>query len=147
MKLVYILFLLFSLSLAAAEQPKALFIISDDLSSRAIPGYGKTQCKTPNIDRIVAQATVFKNTYCQYPVCGASRASFNSGMYPHKIGILSNNTSAFEKNLGSRLTMTQNFIKHGYYAPRIGKMYHMLIPGNITKGITVFRSGSRRIVQ
>ena len=32
--------------------------------------------------------------------------------------------------------MTQNFMKHGYYAPRIGKMYHMLIPGNITEGIS-----------
>lgn len=136
MKFVYVCLLLLSCGISAQEKKNVLFIISDDLSSRALPAYGNSQCKTPNIDRIVSQGTLFKNTYCQFPVCGASRASFMSGMYPHQTGVLSNNISQFEKNLGSRLTMTQNFMKHGYYAPRIGKMYHMLIPGNITEGIS-----------
>lgn len=136
MKFVCVLLVLISLSLLGEEKKNVLFIISDDLSPRALSIYGNTQCKTPNIDRIVSQGTVFKNAYCQFPVCGASRASFMSGLYPHQTGVLSNNISAFEKNLGSRLTMTQNFMKNGYYAPRIGKMYHMLIPGNITEGVS-----------
>ena len=134
---IILLLLLSSFLVNAADKPNVLFIISDDLSSRALPAYGNKQCKTPNIDRLAQQGTLFKNTYCQYPVCGASRASFMSGMYPHAIGILSNGAStSFTAKLGTRLTMTQNFIKNGYYAPRIGKMYHMLIPGNITEGVS-----------
>ena len=128
-----ILALSFQLS---AEKYNVLFIISDDLSSRALGCYGNTQSKTPNIDKLATQGTLFKNTYCQYPVCGASRASFMSGMYPHQTGVLGNNTGAFKTKLGSRYTMSQNFYKQGYYSARIGKIYHMLIPGNITDGIS-----------
>ena len=120
----------------SAEKYNVLFIISDDLSSRALGCYGNKQSKTPNIDKLAGQGTLFKNTYCQFPVCGASRASFMSGIYPHQTGVLGNNTSSFDKTLGSRYTMTQNFHKQGYYSARVGKIYHMLIPGNITDGIS-----------
>lgn len=120
----------------AAEKYNVLFVISDDLSSRALGCYGNTQCKTPNIDKFASQGTVFKNAYCQYPVCGASRASFMSGMYPHQTGVLGNNVHSFESKLGSRYTMSQNFYEQGYYSARIGKIYHMLIPGNITEGVS-----------
>ncbi|MCM8527584.1 MAG: sulfatase [Lentisphaeraceae bacterium] len=119
-----------------AEKYNVLFIISDDLSSRALGCYGNDQCQTPNIDRLASQGVRFNNTYCQYPVCGASRASFMSGMYPHQTGVLGNNVSSFEKKLGSNYTMSQNFYKQGYYSARIGKIYHMLIPGNITEGVS-----------
>lgn len=129
-------FLAFSSQLSA-EKYNVLFVISDDLSSRALGCYGNTQCKTPNIDKFASQGTLFRNAYCQYPVCGASRASFMSGMYPHKIGVLGNGgAESFSANLGSRYTMSQNFYKQGYYAARVSKIYHMLIPGNITEGVS-----------
>ena len=42
---------------AQADEPKlnVLFIISDDLTSRALSCYGNTVCRTPNIDRIAAR--------------------------------------------------------------------------------------------
>ncbi|MFT5905590.1 MAG: iduronate 2-sulfatase [Cryomorphaceae bacterium] len=124
-------------STLVAEKYNVLFIISDDLSSRALGCYGNTQCKTPHIDKLATQGIRFKTAYCQYPVCGASRASFMSGMYPHKIGILGNGQSGlFTKKMGSRYTLSENFHKQGYYAARVSKIYHMLIPGNITEGVS-----------
>lgn len=135
-KIFIITFLALSSQLFA-EKYNVLFIISDDLSSRTLGCYGNDQCKTPNIDKLATQGTRFTNTYCQYPVCGASRASFMSGMYPHKIGVLGNGDSeAFTSKMGSRFTMSQNFYNQGYYAARVSKIYHMLIPGNITEGVS-----------
>lgn len=134
-KIFLVLLTLLCLNLPA-EKYNVLFIISDDLSSRALGAYGNEQCQTPNIDKLASQGTLFTNAYCQFPVCGASRASFMSGMYPHQTGVLGNNTNPFNSRLGSRYTMSQNFYKQGYYAARVGKIYHMLIPGNITEGVS-----------
>jgi iduronate 2-sulfatase len=42
---------------ADAPRLNVLFIISDDLTSRALSCYGNTVCRTPNIDRIAARGT------------------------------------------------------------------------------------------
>ncbi len=71
-----------SLSLGYAtepEKPNVLFLIADDLNT-ALSGFGHPQCKTPNIDRLAERGVKFENMHCQYPVCGASRASLMSGL-------------------------------------------------------------------
>ena len=137
---VCLIFALISFIQAETTKPgkyNVLFIISDDLSPRALACYGNTQCKTPNIDKLAKAGVRFTNTYCQYPVCGASRASFMSGLYPHQTGILGNGHSeAFTTKMGSRFTMSQNFKEQGYYAARVGKIYHMRVPGDITAGVS-----------
>jgi iduronate 2-sulfatase len=123
-------------AIAAAEKPNVLFIISDDLSKMALGCYGNEQCQTPNIDRLSREGMKFERAYCQFPVCGPSRAAMMSGMYAQTIGVTGNGMSEqFTKNLGDRPSMSQHFMNHGYYAARVSKIYHMLIPGNITEGV------------
>jgi iduronate 2-sulfatase len=120
----------------AADKPNVLFIISDDLSAEALGCYGNTQVRTPNIDALATRGMRFTQAYCQYPVCGPSRAALMSGMYCQKIGVTGNGSAdRFTKNMGDRPTMSQLFIQNGYYAARVSKIYHMLIPGNITHGV------------
>lgn len=38
---------------------------------------------TPNIDRLAAQGTLFRNAYCTNPICCPSRANMLSGTYTH----------------------------------------------------------------
>ncbi len=74
---ISIFFLLTPLLLAAdspTQQPNIILIVSDDLTSTAIQSFGNKTCNTPNIDRLAAEGVTFNRTYCQYPVCGASRA-------------------------------------------------------------------------
>jgi len=116
------------------SRPNVLFIISDDLCT-ALGGYRHPQCKTPNLDRLAARGVLFEKAYCQYPVCGPSRASIMCGQYPKALGTMSNGQgSAFRKRYPDLVTMPQLFRRHGYHAARVSKIYHMGIPGDILKG-------------
>lgn len=117
------------------ERPNVLFVISDDLGAQALPVYGNAQCKTPNVDRLAARGMVFNRAYCQYPVCGPSRAALMSGMYPQTIGVTGNGSSdRFTEVLGDRPSMAQLFRRFGYNTRRFSKIYHMRVPGDITAG-------------
>jgi iduronate 2-sulfatase len=116
--------------------PNVLFIISDDLTAGALSCYGNSQCRTPAIDALAARGTRFTRAYCQYPVCGPSRASMMSGLYPESLGIMSNGAATkIVKNLGQRPSLAQLFKQQGYISERVSKIYHMLIPGDITRGV------------
>jgi iduronate 2-sulfatase len=135
------LVLLASVTPARAAEPRlargeanynVLFIISDDLTYTALSCYGNKVCRTPNIDRIAARGTRFTRAYCQGTYCGPSRASFMSGYYPHATGVLGYKNP--RPKIGDRLTWSQLFMTHGYYAARVSKIYHMGVPGGIEKG-------------
>ena len=67
------------------DKPNILFIAVDDLNDWA--GYrGHSEVITPNMDRLAKKGTWFSRAYCQYPVCGASRASVMTGLYFHQLG-------------------------------------------------------------
>jgi len=70
---------------AQAEKPNVLFIAVDDLNDWA--GYrGHKQVLTPNMDKLASQGVAFTEAYCQYPLCGPSRASVMSSLYYHDFG-------------------------------------------------------------
>ena len=82
--LIQLFIFLFSgcfLASAKKSKPNVLFIMSDDLNT-ALSGFGHPQCKTPELDKLASRGLCFENMHCQYPVCGASRASLMSGLYP-----------------------------------------------------------------
>lgn len=117
----------------AEKKMNVLFIIADDLTTTAVSVYENKISQTPNIDGLAATGTRYTRAYCQYPVCGPSRASFLSGYYP-------NATQTFgyvsgRENIGpDRNTWPQLFKNSGYYTARVSKIYHMGVPGDIEKG-------------
>jgi arylsulfatase A-like enzyme len=44
------------------------------------------EVETPNIDKLANEGALFSNFYTVAPLCTPSRASFMSGLYPHKTG-------------------------------------------------------------
>ncbi len=118
----------------APKKPNVLFIISDDLCT-ALSGFGHPQCKTPNLDRLARRGMIFERAYCQYPVCGPSRASIMTGQYPTAIGTTKNGSgSEFRSRYPDLMTMSRFLRTQGYYAARVSKIYHMGIPGDILEG-------------
>ena len=95
-----------------------LLIVSDDLKADAINCYGNQTAHTPNIDKLASAGTLFQSAYCQGTVCAPSRASFMRGRY-------------FGKN---EITWGEHFQKHGYSSVRVGKIFHMRVPGDIIGG-------------
>ena len=102
-----------------AEQIKnVLLIISDDLKASSLGCYGNKICKTPNLDRLAANGMVFERAYCQGTWCAPSRLSFMHSRYEGSDG----------ENMGSY------FRSQGMHSARVGKIYHMRVPGDIIAG-------------
>ena len=114
-----------------APRLNVLFLICDDLNCD-LGCYGHPVVQTPNIDRLAKRGVRFDNAYCQYPLCGPSRASFMSGLYPDQT-LIHRNAVRIRERLPNILTMSQLFRKHGYTAVRIGKIYHYNVPADIGK--------------
>ena len=111
---------------AADRRPNVLLVVSDDLNT-FIGCYGDARAKTPNLDRLAARGVRFQRAYCAYPLCGPSRNSFLTGLYPNSTGIL-DNAQIFRQTIPSQLSMPQAFRLAGYFTARIGKLYHYNVP-------------------
>jgi iduronate 2-sulfatase len=114
---------------AAAERPNVLFIMSDDLNN-SLGCYGVPRVRTPNIDRLAARGVLFERAYCAYPLCGPSRNSLLTGLYPNSTGILANG-QIFRQTIPTQHSMPQAFRLQGYLAARVGKLYHYNVPRSI----------------
>ena len=64
-----------------SNKMNVLFIIADDLNC-ALGAYGDPIAITPNIDKLAKEGLLFSNTHVQYPLCGPSRVSIMTGLYP-----------------------------------------------------------------
>lgn len=136
--IIFCCLLLITSKLTAQDKPNILFIISDDLNTRIGP-YMDTDQHTPNLDRLAEQGVTFSRAYSQYPVCGPSRASIMSGLYPETNGILGNSTElgSYKKAtsaLADHPSIAGFFREKGYYTARVSKIFHMGVPGGIENG-------------
>lgn len=106
----------------AAKRPNVLFIVCDDLNTH-VSTSGYRHIATPALDRLAAQGTTFRRAYCQYPVCGPSRASFLSGLYPESTGVLDNKTDIRDTRPDTP-SLPELFKRNGYWTGGVGKVFH-----------------------
>lgn len=104
------------------SRPNILFILVDDLRPE-LNTYGATHIISPNIDQLAQEGIQFNNAYCNFPVCGASRASFLTGMRPTRNRFLHYNTYA-EKEAPDAISLPGLLKKNGYYTISNGKVFH-----------------------
>ncbi len=103
-------------------KPNVLFIMVDDLRPE-IGSFGSKTIKTPNIDKLSAEATIFTKAYCSVPTCGASRASILSGTRPGHFRFITHDT--YLKNEYPNVeTLPMVLKKNGYNTISYGKVYH-----------------------
>lgn len=117
------------ISAAEPRRPNVLFLIADDLNN-LLGCYGDPLAKTPNIDRLAAKGVRFDRAYCTFPLCGPSRNSMLTGLYPNSTGILAN-AQVFRQTIPTQPSLPQLFRNAGYFAGRIGKLYHYNVPTSI----------------
>ena len=125
LKILTILFLLTtSCKKNVNQNPNILLILVDDLNDYTEIFNGHPQIKTPNIKKLAQSGTSFLKAYTNDPMCGPSRASMISGVYPHN----SSNfwQESWQKNIV--LTNTKNimekFKENGYNVIGSGKILH-----------------------
>ncbi|MCA9263183.1 MAG: sulfatase [Planctomycetales bacterium] len=105
-----------------AEQPNVLFIAVDDLRPE-LGCYGKPAL-TPNIDRLAQQGLQFDRAYCNQAVCGASRLSLMSGLYPEYTGERTYHVTGWRERWPNVVTLNQHFKNNGYVTVGLGKVFH-----------------------
>ena len=108
-----------------------VLIVSDDLKASVLGCYGDEVCQTPNIDRLAKEGMVFQKAYCQGTWCAPSRQSFMHSRYQS----------------GGKINLGMHLQSNGMYSARVGKIYHMRVPGDIiagTDGLDVQSSWTER---
>ncbi len=120
------------------ENCNVLWIICDDLNDFEGIFGGHPQAQTPHMDALATSGVTFINAHSNAPICGPSRSSFVTGIYPHN-----SNNYAFEnwynpekKNNLGEFTWVENPIlqnsktimhymrDNGYQSYGTGKILH-----------------------
>lgn len=121
-------------------RPNIVLIIADDLNTRIGSYVDSTiTVRTPNLDRLARSGARFTRAYSQYPVCGPSRASILSGLYPESNGVTNNsfetgNHRIATPALADHPTLPRLLRDNGYYTARVSKIFHVGVPGGIERG-------------
>jgi arylsulfatase A-like enzyme len=111
----------------AASRPNILFIAVDDLRPElACYGTQKQPIKaqTPRLDSLAASGMRFTHAYCNQAVCGASRVSLMTGLYPEFTGERTYHVTDWRRRWADVVTMNQHFKANDYTTVGLGKIYH-----------------------
>jgi arylsulfatase A-like enzyme len=111
-----------------ASPPNVLMIIVDDMNDWIGAMGGHPDTKTPNMDRLAKQGTLFMNAHATAAICGPSRASVMTGLLPATTGIYGQLSDKDIKQAGPATEditfLTEYFGQQGYKTMGIGKIFH-----------------------
>ena len=73
MRCVFFVAAILFASVADADRPNIIFILTDDMGYGDLGCYGGKFAPTPNIDRLAREGIRFKQYYSASPICSPSR--------------------------------------------------------------------------
>jgi choline-sulfatase len=114
------------MSSRSLDRPNVLWIFADELRADALGchGGGLGPVVTPNIDRLAASGTYFRNHFCNSTVCVPSRTSILTATHPQENGVHSNEGAWASFPLPVSLdTFPEVFARHGWRTATIGKSH------------------------
>lgn len=103
-----------------SSKKNILFLCSDQHSVYQTGCYGNELIKTPNIDALAKEGTLFTNAYTNNPICVPARAVIATGKYSHEIGCY-DNASPYT---GQAPSFGHALLQEGYEVTTIGKLHY-----------------------
>ena len=103
----------------AARDWNILVVTSDEHNPKIMGCAGHPMIRTPAMDRLAREGTMFTRAYCADPICAPTRQSIMTGNYPQEHGQY---TNAHVFNDSVR-TWGHHFKEHGYATACIGKTH------------------------
>ncbi|CDF79912.1 iduronate-2-sulfatase [Formosa agariphila KMM 3901] len=122
-----------------------LFIAVDDLRPE-LNFYGASHIKSPNLDKLASQSLVFNRSYCNVPVCGASRASLLTGTRPTRHRFFDYKARA-DTDAPEAVSLPMTFKQNGYTTISNGKIYHNIDDDSLAWNTIWFPKGNIRNYQ
>ncbi len=101
------------------KQPNILWICTDQQRWNTLGCYGNENAKTPNLDKLAENGTIFDTAFCQSPVCTPSRVSFLTGRYPRTARGRQNGQNIPKEEV----LVTRLLHDAGYYGGLSGKLH------------------------
>ena len=144
MKRICLLLVLLLAALApdafAAKRNVVLFVTDDQ--SQDAGCYGNSVVKTPNLDAMAADGTLFKYAFCTTASCSASRSVILTGLHNHANGHYGHQHNYHKFNSYTNIVGLPVFMsKAGYRTARCGK-YHVA-PDSVYQFETVIPGPTR----
>lgn len=114
---------------AVTKRPNIIFVLIDDLRWDEMD---YPFVKFPHLQRIAREGVRFRNAFVTTPLCSPSRASFLTGQYAHKHGIIDNTDRSPRSH--QMITFPRLLRDAGYETAFIGK-WHMGVDDTARPGI------------
>ncbi len=108
----------------AKSPPNIVLIMVDDLNDSPEIFNGHPQTKTPNIKKLASSGVSFLKAYSNNPICGPSRSSLISGVYPHNSSNFWQQSWLQNEVLSNTKTIMEKFKENGYNVIGSGKILH-----------------------
>ena len=105
----------------ATKQPNILLVFTDQQRADTV-GVRNPVMRTPVMDRLCAEGTLFSNAHTPVPVCVPARCSMMFGQYAHKTGCFANSYDMPEVT-SNRPTFMSLLTEAGYQTHGVGKMH------------------------
>ena len=100
-------------------QPNILILMVDQLNGTLFPDGPTDWLHAPNLKKLAARSTRFRNAYTASPLCAPGRAAFMSGQLPSATGVY-DNAAEFPSSIP---TYAHHLRRAGYYTALSGKMH------------------------
>lgn len=104
----------------AQESPNIILIMTDDMGWGDVGFNGNVVIKTPNLDRLASEGTVFDRFYAGCSVSSPTRASVLTGRNPFRTGVFHANTGILRPE---EITLPELLQQRGYYTGHFGKWH------------------------
>lgn len=119
----------------AARPPNVLFLFTDQQRADSL-GIVNGWSKTPNLDALAREGALFTDCFTTSPVCIPARFSLMSGLYPHNLGVQTNQKVTFPSWLE---TWVGRLRAHGYRTSMFGKLHLHPTQGDLRKKVGLVR--------
>jgi len=110
----------------ATKRPNFLIIMADFMGALTLPAYGNPVAKTPAISALAENSAVFRNAYCNFPLCVPSRASMMTGLLPATIGAYDNGAE-----FASHIPTFAHYLRRMGYRCELSGKIHFIGPDQL----------------
>jgi arylsulfatase A-like enzyme len=141
--------------IAQSRPSNIVFILADDLGVNDLGVYGRTDHRTPHLDRLAAEGARFTTAYVASPICSPSRAAILTGLAPARLHLTTYipgradapsqrllQASMLQQLPLERVTLAERLRDSGYRTALIGK-WHLGGKGfsPLEQGFDIYHAG------